>query len=151
MKDLAYKHLDQKLSKLQAHELHIRPVRGWIRAVRDALGLTSTQLAKRLKISQPSAVEMEKSEQRGAITLETLERAAAAMNCRLIYALVPNKSLEHTLRDQAAKVAKHRLERVNHTMRLENQGVSSKTLENEQKKLSDELLRGNLRRLWDET
>jgi predicted DNA-binding mobile mystery protein A len=150
MKNLAYKHLDRKLSKIEAPEMFARPTRGWLRAVREALGLTTSQLAKRLGISQPTVMNMEKAEQRGAISLETLERAASAMNCKLVYALVPNDSFEETIRNQAGKIAKKRLERVNHTMRLEDQAVSAKTVKAEHERLVDELMRGNLRRLWDE-
>lgn len=150
MKNLAYKHLDRKLAGLEATEFLARPARGWIRAVREALGLTTTQLAKRLGIAQPSVTAMEKAEQRGGISLETLEKAAQAMNCKLVYALVPNDSFEETIRDQARKVAKVRLERVRHTMSLEDQSVSSKNAKAEYERLVDDLLVGNLHRLWDE-
>lgn len=150
MKDLAYKHLDRKLAKLEAVEDLTRPAHGWIRVVRDALGITTTQLAKRLKMSQPSVIGMEKAEQRGAISIDTLERAAHALNCKLIYVLVPNNSLEEMLRNQAKKVAKSRLERVSHSMHLEDQAVSSQAQKEKYESLVDELMRGNLHRLWDE-
>jgi predicted DNA-binding mobile mystery protein A len=150
MKDIAYKHLDRKLAKAKAAQEFTRPPRGWLRAIRDALGMTTSQLAKRLGVSQPTVMEMEKSEQRGAITLDTLERAARALDCKLVYALVPAGSLEQTLKERARKVAKNRIGRVNHTMRLENQALSQDALHAEHERLVDELLRGNLRRLWDE-
>lgn len=93
---------------------------------------------------------MEKAEQRGAISLETLERAARALNCRLVYTLVPEESFEETIQAQARKKAQARLERVSHTMQLENQAVSAKALEAQQKHLVEELINGNLHRLWDE-
>src|SRR6266567_3571094 len=70
------------------------PVRGWIKAIREALGMSSAQLAKRLKIKQPTVTAMEQSELKGTIQLATLRRIAAAMNCTLVYALVPNDPLE---------------------------------------------------------
>ena len=150
MKNLGYKHLDRKLSKVDLDQIMARPARGWIRAVREVLGLTTTQLAKRLNISQPSVIDMEKAEQRGVISLDTLERAAAAMNCKLVYTLVPNGSFEETIRNQARKVAKARLERVQHTMRLEDQAVLSKNAKAEYERLVDDILTGNLHRIWDE-
>jgi predicted DNA-binding mobile mystery protein A len=150
MKNLGYKHLDRKLSKLGAEENFTRPARGWLRAVREAIGMTTTQLAQRLNISQSSIISMEKSEQRGAISLETLERAARAMNCRVIYTLVPHESFEEIIHEQAEKKARLQLERINHSMRLENQAVSKKTLNEEQARFADELMQGNLHRLWDE-
>ena len=150
MKNLGYKHLDRKLSKLGPKEVFTRPARGWLRAVREALGMTAAQLAHRLKTSQPAVGYMEKAEQRGAISLETLERAARAMNCKLVYTLVPDESFEEIVREQARKKAQAQLERINHTMRLEDQAVSAKALKTEHARLVDELMRGNLHRLWDE-
>ena len=86
----------------------------------------------------------------GAITLETLEHAAQAMNCKLVYALVPHGSLEETIKAQARKVAQKHLRHVGHTMRLENQGVSDEAAATEHERLVHELMRGNLHRLWDE-
>src|SRR5579872_6350750 len=79
-----------------------RPKLGWVRAIREALGMSSPQLAKRLRIKAAQSVEdMQKDEASGAITLQTLKRIADALNCELVYALVPRKSLHDTLRDQA--------------------------------------------------
>ena len=66
------------------------PVKGWIKAIRDSLGMTAAQLANRMGISQSTLTAMEKAEARGAIQLSSLRRAAEAMNCTLVYALVPN-------------------------------------------------------------
>jgi len=150
MKDIAYKHLDRKLAKLGLTDVLARPSRGWLHAVRIALGITSTQLAKCMGLTQPTVVAMEKAEKRGSISLETLERAAHAMNCKVVYTLVPNGSFEETIKNQARKVAKKRLKYVGHTMQLEDQAVSPATTAAEYERLVEELMRGNLRRLWDE-
>jgi predicted DNA-binding mobile mystery protein A len=109
--ELARKHLDQRLARLQPVGELARPPRGWLRAIRDSLGMTAAQLAARLKVSQPRIVEMEKAEQRGAITLDTLERATRALDCTLVYALVPNGSLDGLVRKQARKVADEAISR----------------------------------------
>jgi len=148
--ELARKHLDQRLARLQKAGELARPPRGWLRAVRDSLGMTAAQLAVRLQVSQPRIVEMEKAEQRGAITLDTLERAARALDCTLVYALVPNGgSLDGLVRKQASQVVAETVSRVDHSMKLENQGVSAKTLKEERERLAEELLR-RPRRLWDQ-
>jgi predicted DNA-binding mobile mystery protein A len=85
--------LDERLSPLRPVDRYAVPPKGWVRAIRDALGMTGVQLAKRLGISPQSADAMERSEASGAIKLETLRRAAEALDCTLVYALVPNKSL----------------------------------------------------------
>src|SRR5271170_6307253 len=118
-----------------------RPPKGWIRAVRDALGMTSAQFARRLGIAQPSAIELEKSEAAGGISLRTLERAAEALGCRLVYALVPEKPLEEIVRERAKRVAAGKMAQVGHTMRLEDQGVREGNAQTQiEQKLIEELL-----------
>ena len=77
------------------------PVRGWIKAVRGSLGMSTAQLAKRLKIKQPSVIAFERSEARGTIEVSTLRRVAQALDCTLVYALIPNRPLEDIVRDRA--------------------------------------------------
>ena len=120
---MARKQIDKRLSFLQNTDALSRPPRGWIRAIREALGMTSTQFGKRLGVSQPTALGFEKSEARKGITLETLERAANALDCRLVYALVPKNSLESLVEERALKLAKKRLQTTSHSMALEDQRV----------------------------
>ncbi|MDI1347031.1 MAG: mobile mystery protein A [Pseudolabrys sp.] len=128
-----------------------RPSRGWIRAVRDALGMTTRQLAGRLGMKQPSLVELEKSEAAGTITIKSLERAAEALGCRLVYALVPVKPLTQTLEERAVNAARQKLAAVDQTMRLEDQAVPGQAARKAaERRLVDELLRRPAR-LWDES
>jgi predicted DNA-binding mobile mystery protein A len=123
------------------------PVRGWIKAIREALGMSSAQLAKRLKIKQPTVVAMEQSELKGTIQLATLRRIAEAMNCTLVYALVPNVPLEAIVREQARKVARRRLQSVEHSMLLEDQSVAAKDSDAHIDALARDM---NPRALWDD-
>lgn len=148
--DLARKNLDRRLASLWPATFLARPPRGWLRAIREALGMTTGQMAKRLGVSQPRVIALEKDEQRGAVTLETLRRAAEALDCTLVYALVPNQPLEDMVRERAHKLAADRLARVGHTMRLENQGLAPEDIDAQLDRVVKELLRGNLRRLWDD-
>ena len=102
------------------------PVRGWIKAIREALGMSMEQLAGRLKIKQPSLVHLEQSEAKGTIELATLRRVAEALNCTLVYALVPNEPLETTVRDRARVFTRKLREHVEHSMLLEDQKVKGK-------------------------
>jgi predicted DNA-binding mobile mystery protein A len=124
------------------------PVRGWIRAIREALGMSSAQLAKRMGVKQPTLVALEQSEVKGTIQLATLRRAAAAMNCTLVYALVPNDSLETIVRQRARKVARQRLRSVEHSMLLEKQSVSASDFESRIDDLARDL---KPRAVWEET
>ena len=86
--------LDARFREFGPGKRYAPPVRGWIKAIRDALGMSMEQLAERLKIKQPSLATLEKSEAKGTIELATLRRVAEALDCTLVYALVPNKPLE---------------------------------------------------------
>ena len=102
-----------------------RPQRGWIKAIREGLGMTSAQLATRMGIRQPSVAELEKSEAEKRITLASLERVAEALDCRLVYMLVPNQPLSERLTKRANEMAEEQLAAVNQTMKLEKQSVAN--------------------------
>jgi predicted DNA-binding mobile mystery protein A len=146
--DLGRKALEGRLAPFR-EQLLTRPPKGWLRAIRDALGMTTAQYAGRLGVSQPRISALEKSEMDETVTLATLRRAAEALDCRLVYMIVPNRPLDDMLRDRATRRADEQLARVDHTMRLENQGLTARDLELERARIIDELLRGDTRRLWD--
>jgi predicted DNA-binding mobile mystery protein A len=149
MKD-AIRHLDSRFAALRPLLKTQRPPKGWLRAVRDALGMTTKQLAQRLGVSQPRVVELEQSEANGTVTLNTLQRAAQALGCRLVYALVPEKPLADTVRERAELLARQRQAAVEHTMRLEDQAVKDRRAA---RALHDQIIEDLLQRparLWDE-
>jgi predicted DNA-binding mobile mystery protein A len=149
MKD-AIRHLDQRFRSLRPLAATQRPPKGWVRAIRDALGMTTAQLGRRLGVSQPRVVELEQSEVSGGITLHSLQRAAEALGCRVVYALVPQKPLAETVRKRAEEIAGRRSSAVEQTMRLEAQGVNDKKAARElREQVIEELLRRPAR-LWDE-
>jgi predicted DNA-binding mobile mystery protein A len=146
----AYEQLDRRFSQLKTLTQATRPSRGWIRAIRESLGMTTAQLAKRLGVRQPRVIELEHGEATGNITVKSLERAAEALGCRLVYILVPEKPLAETIRQRAALVAERQLAAVEQTMRLEAQGVDGKTQRAEtHHQLVEKLLRRPAR-LWDD-
>lgn len=149
MKD-AIRHLDQRFKVLRPLARNPRPSKGWIRAIRNALGMTSAQLAQRLAVSQPRIIELEKSEASGTVTLNTLQRAAEALGCRLVYALVPDKSLENTVLERVNQLAQRQLTAVQQTMRLEDQSVKSKKANEDVRRQFAEVLLKHPARLWDE-
>ncbi|MBW6512003.1 MAG: mobile mystery protein A [Desulfuromonadaceae bacterium] len=117
--------LDKSFSQLGSLKTLQPPVKGWLRSIREALGMSGKQLGERLQVSQPRIVQLEKDELAGALTLKTLRLAAEAMDCVFVYAVVPRTSLKETLRQHARIVAAKRLSRTSHTMLLEDQGVSN--------------------------
>lgn len=127
-----------------------RPKLGWVRAIREALRMSSPQLAKRLQIKAAQSVEdMQKDEVNGAITLKTLGRLAEALNCQFVYAFVPRKPLHDILRDRATEIARTQVARVSHSMKLEEQGMSPESEQSALNRRVDRLLSGNPKKLWD--
>lgn len=146
----AIRRLDERLSTLRPLANMARPTKGWLRAVRDALGMTTAQLARRIGVSQPRIVELEQSELRGSVTLHSLQRAAEALGCRVVYALVPDRPLAEVVQERAERLADGRLASVRHTMNLEDQAVRDKRANKDlRRQFIQELLRRPAR-LWDE-
>src|SRR5688572_19589898 len=83
-----------------------RPGRGWLRAIREALGVTTRQVARRLGIAQAAYVKAEANEATGAISLKQLRRIAEALDCELVYAIVPRRSLIETVEERATQLAR---------------------------------------------
>lgn len=125
-----------------------RPVRGWVRAVRDALGMSSRQLAARMNVSQPAVAQLERSEADGVVQLDTLRRAADALECDLVYVLVPRFGLDEIVRNRARTVARADIATVDRTMRLEQQGLTADQLERRIDDYAARLITAG--RLWDE-
>jgi predicted DNA-binding mobile mystery protein A len=138
--------LDERFTALGPAARYTVPARGWIKAVREALGMTTEQLAKRLGVKQPSVVALEQSEAKGAIELATLRRAAEALNCTLVYAFIPKQPLEAAVRERAQLFLRKRRAPVEHSMLLEDQAVTRK----DTAKRLDEIVRDtNPRLFWD--
>lgn len=110
------------------------PQKGWIRAIRDALGMSAKQLAARTGMAQQRITVVEKSEFTGAVTLKTMRRIAEGLDCVFVYGFVPKTDLDSTLREKAEQIAARRLAQVSQTMGLENQALS----EQEDRKVFEE-------------
>jgi predicted DNA-binding mobile mystery protein A len=125
------------------------PRGGWVRAIREALGMTQAQLGGRVGVSRQSVQDLEKAEAERRITLDSLDRLARAMGCRVVYSLVPEHGSLDDLRERRAnELAEALLKPTDHSMKLEAQGVSTVERERQRKLLADALLRGNPRKLW---
>lgn len=146
----ARRHLDRKLAALRGLDGLTRPSHGWVRAIRDALGMTTRQFGARLGVAPSTVTGIEQGEVKDSVSLRTLRLAAEALGCRLVYAFVPEQSLQDSVFDRAARLADAQLARAHHTMSLENQALGSDDLAAERDRLIDDLLRGDPRRLWDE-
>ena len=147
---LILKQLERRLKAWQLARQSGVPKIGWVRLIRKGLGITTAQLAKRLNVHRSRVIRIEQAELGGAITLHTLKGIAEVLDCDLVYALVPREPLGVILQNQARKIALKKVQKVAHSMALEDQSVGQKYQEEQVKKLTEELLSGATRHLWNE-
>lgn len=147
-KQLRRRQLDVALTRWREAALPAKPATGWVRAIRDALGMSSVALARRLHVTDSTVRKLEESESTDSITLGTLRRAAAALDCELQYALVPKQKLETTLQDRAMKVAHERVTAVARSMALEDQAVDAALTQSQVQEIAQSLLSKRTKDLW---
>jgi predicted DNA-binding mobile mystery protein A len=128
-----------------------RPLKGWIRTIRYALGISGRQLGDRLGISSSSAHALEKRERDGSVTLKMMERAAEAMDCTFFYMFRPNGgSFEGIVKRRAEETAARKLERLNQTMMLEDQRLPADEIEMINQQEVMKLVEYTPRSLWND-
>jgi predicted DNA-binding mobile mystery protein A len=145
----ARKHLDKRLNILR-NASFAQPSRGWVKAIREALGMTTRQLARRIGVGQSRAVDIEKAEVTGSLTLDSLKRAARALECELVYALVPRKPLEEMVEERATALAKNIVKTTRHTMALENQSVNEEDEREQVRRHAKQIAEKSGSRLWED-
>ncbi len=146
-KKLIQQKLDQ-FSKLN----HPMMASGWLKAIRGSLGITIRQLAERVGVSHGSIDQIEKREPQKRVTIESLEQIANAMDCKVVYAIVPinsKETLDDIIQRRAADAAKKIVDQVSHTMRLEAQGIGEKQIKIEISRIANELIANGDSRIWD--
>lgn len=144
-KQMQLQTLDKHLSQVSVPEV---PSGGWIRAIRSGIGMSIQQLATRIGIAKQSVARLENNEADDSITLKSLRKAAEALDCQLVYALVPNKNgLQGMVEKQALLKAKEIVSAVDHTMQLEAQGVGN--AQAKIKETAEELAKNPNTKLWD--
>jgi len=146
---LIRKQLDQRLNLFAALKGSPPPMRGWIRAIRDALGMTGQQLARRLGVQKQRITALEKGEVEGTVTINSMRKAAEAMDCVFVYALVPRDSLQDNVQRQARKYAKKIHATVQHSMLLEKQGLTADESGQGIKANTEKFVRETTRDMWE--
>lgn len=150
LKELRLRQMDESLRPWIGLSNNAVPQGGWIKSIRQALGMSAAQLGNRMGLSRQGVADLERREARQAVTLAALEKAARAMNAKLVYAIVPHESLAETVRAQAQAVAGKQLDRVAHTMRLEAQDVAREEYAIQLAESTGQLLANWSRHIWDE-
>jgi predicted DNA-binding mobile mystery protein A len=146
--ELKLRQLDAVLDRWRSADLPPRPPSGWIKAIREGLGMTATHLAGRLGVTTSTVTRLETSEADDTISLGTLRRAAEALECEVRYALVPKQSLEDTLKARALALALRQMAPISHSMALEAQATSAEAKEAQALALVEALRSGSPRKLW---
>ncbi len=126
------------------------PPKGWIRAIRTALGMSGRQLAERMGVSKQRASDVEKQELDGSATIKTMRRVAEGLDCVFVFGFVPKTSLEETVRARAQQVAAGRFARASQTMALEDQALSEEEQGRVFAEMADEIVDSMPSDLWNE-
>jgi predicted DNA-binding mobile mystery protein A len=140
--------LDADIERLRATQLDL-PQGGWLRAIREALGMSMAQLGRRMGLPRQGVLALEQREASGAVSLKTLREAAAALDAELVYAIVPRTALSHMLEQQARRKAGEELSLLSQAMPVEQQrghGDEEAAL----RRRTAEWLRARPRALWDD-
>ena len=111
--------------------------------------MSGRQVGERLALTQQTVAELERAEETGSISLKNLRRLSEAMQCKLVYAFVPNESLESLVRQQAERVADQIVRRVETSMSLEDQATDAEAQRQRKADLIADLVRTTPRNLWD--
>lgn len=136
--------LDKKTSSLLDAKNIVPKGVSWINTVREAIGMTAVQLAKRLGVTQPRIAKMEINEEN--LKLSTMKKVAQAMNCDFVYYFKPKTTFQDIVQIQAKKKAEEILLGVNLNMALENQDIQTKEAVND---MAADFINGNTKRIWD--
>ena len=136
--------LDKKTSDLKSAKNIVPQPSGWIKTVREAIGMTVCQLAARLGVTQPRITKMESNEDN--LKLSTMKKAAEAMNCEFVYYFKPKTTFQNLVDEQAQKKAAEVLKTVNVNMALENQEIAE---DEAVKDFASDLINTKIKQIWD--
>jgi len=147
-KELKLNQMSQRLKALRENDVVSRPQLGWIRFIREALGMSSKALAKRLEISAPSMSITEKDELNESITIKRLRNVADSLNCDLVYYFLPRQEIKDMIRERAEHLAKEKIMQMQMNMEYEDQAVREEFIRDLVEKEVRRLM--NSKKLWDE-
>ena len=141
--------LDKRLVFLRDFVSAGMPKQGWIKTIRESLGLSARQLGKKAGLHQSRISRLEKGEKDGSLKLASLQNIARSLNMKFVYGFVPEESLEDMVKTQAKKVALKRMERLNDTMSLEKQNLSSEDQKKAMEVIIEKILIDQPKNFWD--
>ena len=147
---LLIEQLDQKLQPFQKTELVLVPQKGWINTIRTALNMTMAQLGIKLRITRQGVKNIEDSESKGSISINSLKEVGEALDLKFVYGFVPkNGTIDNLVTIKAEKLAQKIVLRTNQNMKLEDQGIGDEKINETIKELANEIKREMRKSLWD--
>ncbi len=142
--------LDKKMEVFRNFAGLAMPQQGWIKTIREALGLSASQLGKKVGIDQSRISRLENAEKTGELKLSSLQKIANGLNMKFVYGFVPEETFEAMVRDQAKRIALKRLETLDNTMRLEKQALSDEDKKKALDDMIEKILIDSPKDFWDE-
>ena len=147
---LQFQQLNEKMLQLSGMQHVIVPPIGWIKAIRNGIGMSMEQLGKKLSITKQGVMDIEKREKEGAITIKSMQEIAKAIDMQFVYGFVPDAgSLDQMIEMRALEIAKTIVQRTSTTMKLEDQANSKERIEKAIKERAAEIINKTPKILWD--
>ena len=147
---LQFQQLNEKMDQLTGLQHVIVPPIGWIKAIRNGIGMSMEQLGRKLSITKQGVMDIEKREKEGAITIKSMQEIGKAMDTQFVYGFVPKAgSLEQMIEYRALEIASKIVERTSTTMKLEDQANSKERIEKAIKERATEIINKTPKILWD--
>jgi predicted DNA-binding mobile mystery protein A len=147
---LQFQQLNEKMLQLAGMKHVIIPPIGWIKAIRNGIGMSMEQLGKKLSITKQGVMDIEKREKEGAITIKSMQEIAKAIDMQFIYGFVPDAgSLDQMIEMRALEMATKIVQRTSNTMKLEDQENSKERIEKAIKERAAEIINKTPKILWD--
>ena len=147
---LQFQQLNEKMDKLTVLQHLIMPPIGWIKAIRNGIGMSMEQLGKKLSITKQAVMDIEKREKEGAITIKSMQEIAKVIDMKFVYGFVPNAgSLEQMIETRSLEMATKIVQRTSTSMKLEDQVNSKERIEKAIKERAAEIINKTPKILWD--
>jgi|Marorgknorr_s2lv_3_1036020.scaffolds.fasta_scaffold01987_7 predicted DNA-binding mobile mystery protein A len=148
---LQIEQLEHKLEKFHLAADSVAPPQGWVRFIRQSIGMSLRQLGNRLGMSPQAVRDLEMREAEGKVTLTALGNAARSLDMKLVYAIIPaGCTVSDLIRLQAQRLATEAIRRTSVSMSLEDQAIGRAEVLHEIEELTDELVRHRSRSFWDQ-
>ena len=147
---LQFQQLNEKMDKLTVLQHLIMPPIGWIKAIRNGIGMSMEQLGKKLSITKQAVMDIEKREKEGAVTIKSMQEIAKVIDMKFVYGFVPNAgSLEQMIETRSLEIATKIVQRTSTSMKLEDQVNSKERIEKAIKERAAEIINKTPKILWD--